>query len=61
MNKQIMEAICFKEEVKAVMQGRCPFCRNFIIIGSFRNALNEKEFKISGLCQSCQNDMFGKD
>ena len=60
MNPELMKAAGFEEEVKAVTDGKCPFCRNFIVRGSFRDALSEREFKISGLCQSCQDEMFGK-
>jgi len=27
----------------------------------FRNAISVKEFSISGLCQNCQDEFFGKD
>ena len=36
--------------------GLCPFCRD--PIGEFRDALSLREFKISGLCQSCQDSVF---
>ena len=61
MNKALMEAAGFKEEVKAVEAGNCPFCGKAIDIKTFRNALSKKEYLISGICQSCQDDMFGKD
>jgi len=28
-------------------------------ITPFRDALSEKEYKISGLCQNCQDEIFG--
>lgn len=28
---------------------------------SFRNAISRKEYSISGMCQQCQDDIFGKD
>ena len=30
-------------------------------ITGFDNDLSLKEYRISGLCQSCQNEVFGKD
>ena len=27
----------------------------------FRNALSKREFQISGLCQKCQDEVFGDD
>lgn len=37
----------------------CPTCGKKI--GEFRNALSQKEFQISGMCQKCQDSVFGKD
>ena len=45
------------EHAQALQEGRCPICKG--PIGKFRNALSEKEFAISGMCQSCQDDVFG--
>ena len=28
---------------------------------NFRNAISKKEYTISGLCQDCQDSVFGKD
>jgi uncharacterized CHY-type Zn-finger protein len=30
-------------------------------IGEFRNELSRKEYTISGMCQSCQDSVFGVD
>ena len=41
---------------------RCADCDNPVSEGSFRDALSEREFRISGLCQDCQDDVFvGED
>ena len=29
-------------------------------VGKFRDALSAREFEISGLCQDCQDNVFGK-
>lgn len=29
-------------------------------IGEFRDELSRKEYTISGMCQSCQDELFGK-
>ena len=58
MNKEIMEAAGLGEEVKLVEAGLCPFCKQEIVKGSFRDALSEKEYQISGLCQKCQDETF---
>ena len=38
--------------------GECPFCGKKA--KKFRDRKSEKEFKISGLCQKCQDKTFGK-
>ena len=42
-------------------QGRCPFCGKEVKETDFRNEISKKEFKISGLCQSCQDEVYGVD
>jgi len=50
----------FEREVKAVKAGKCPFCGQEIDPETeFRDELSKKEFRISGLCQHCQDGMFG--
>lgn len=41
---------------------KCPFCGKDMsdIKGMFRDKLSFKEFCISGLCQECQDKVFGK-
>ena len=57
MNKAIMKRMGFGEQVDRVERGLCPLCMQ--VIGEFRDALSKKEYSISGLCQSCQDDVFG--
>jgi len=59
MNKKIMEKAGFSKEVKKVEQGRCPFCKRQIKMEEFRDALSRREFRISGVCQTCQDAVFG--
>lgn len=35
----------------------CPLCHGPAV--EFRDLLSETEFKISGLCQTCQDEIFG--
>lgn len=60
MNKAIMEAMGFEQAVRAVEECCCPFCNIKIEDVPFRDELSRKEYKISGLCQNCQDDMFGR-
>ena len=58
MNADIMKK-AFPEEMKLVAEGLCPFCKQKI--GELRNPISLREFHISGLCQNCQDEMFGRD
>lgn len=40
-----------------VSRGICPTCNEKV--GSFRDGASRKEHKISGMCQKCQNSVFG--
>jgi len=42
--------VCFRERTCVVCHGPA---------NSFKNAISEKEFGISGMCQECQDDVFG--
>jgi len=59
MNKEIMKQAGFGKQVEAVEHSFCPFCKKPIVKDEFKDELSEKEYKISGLCQKCQDDMFG--
>jgi hypothetical protein len=36
----------------------CPFCRKTVNPDSFKDPLSVVEYRISGLCQSCQDGFF---
>jgi hypothetical protein len=44
---------------QALAAGKCPLCRKPIL--AFRDLLSAKEFEISGMCQECQDDVFGEN
>lgn len=58
MNKEIMKAAGFKEEVKLVEEKKCPFCKKPIVMSDFKDESSAREYGISGLCQKCQEEMF---
>jgi hypothetical protein len=58
MNKDLMRKCGFNKEMDAVEQNLCPACRQ--PIGKFRDKLSRREYEISGLCQKCQDGVFGK-
>ena len=38
--------------------GKCVFCHSEVYVNSFKDKLSLKEFKISCICQSCQDEFF---
>jgi hypothetical protein len=62
MNEEIMKKMGFGEEVKMVKEGKCPFCGSVISAQMLAgmSALELRELKISGLCKTCQDEMFGE-
>lgn len=61
MNKDIMRQAGFGQAVTDVENGNCPTCQNTIDHADFRNEISRKEFGISGMCQKCQDSIFGED
>ena len=43
----------------AILNGQCVKCGGFNL--AFRDELSRKEHGISGLCQTCQDGIFGTD
>jgi len=44
---------------QAISGKTCPCCGSSVTLDSFRDKLSLKEFHISGLCQTCQDEVFG--
>lgn len=61
MNRNLMRQAGFQDAVKAVELGECPFCHIKVNIMDFKDELSRKEFSMSGLCQSCQDDVFKEE
>jgi len=60
LEKQTQLEKLFPEEINALKQNKCPFCKKEINVEKeFRDSLSKKEFNISGLCQTCQDKTFG--
>lgn len=51
--------ILFPEQYAAKQMRLCPFCGVGINVGDFRDPLSLREYEISGLCQPCQDEVFG--
>jgi hypothetical protein len=58
MNKDIMEKMGFGKEVARAEQGNCAACGK--PVKGFRDQASRLEHRISGLCQKCQDDTFGR-
>lgn len=61
MNDDILKALGFRKELEYVARGLCPFCGLDVMIDGFRDELSKREYHISGLCQKCQDETFGKE
>lgn len=60
MNKKLMASLGFDAEMMKVELGYCPTCNKEILMKDFVDELSLKEYNISGLCQTCQDNTFGK-
>ena len=47
-----------RTQTEAQTQQICVFCGKPAF--EFRDALSRKEYEISGICQECQDEMFGE-
>ena len=62
MNKNIMKSLGKrgKEWENNFERKICPICKVMIESNSgFKDSLSLREYKISGLCQTCQDKIFG--
>ena len=48
-----------KDRTKTIAGAKCMTCPGQAV--KFRNDISRKEYTISGMCQDCQDDTFGKD
>ena len=54
-----MKAVGFKNEVKLVENDKCPICKMPIhSVDDFTDELSVAEYRISGMCQKCQDSIF---
>lgn len=58
MNKKLMRKAGFQKETERFEAGICRFCKRDITENEFRNEKSLREWRISGLCQRCQDKMF---
>lgn len=58
MNIKTVEQL-FPGSTNLMKANKCPTCKKDI--KEFRNQISKREFEISGMCQQCQDSVFGKD
>ena len=58
MNKEIVKKL-FPTAGEDIENKICPTCQKELT--EFRNRLSKKEYEISGMCQECQDKVFGAD
>lgn len=52
--------ICQLLYKRPYVPGECPKCQMPATANGFRDALSEREYEISGLCQGCQDELFAE-
>ena len=57
--KRFLRALGIRRKNAMVKSCRCPLCAERVDEEEFRNEIFLKEFKSSGLCQGCQDTVFG--
>lgn len=50
----------FEMSAARIAFGRCTLCGQKVYINEFVDELSRREYKVSGMCQSCQDDVFGR-
>lgn len=57
MNRDIIGQV-FPDALKKIDAGLCPTCGT--PVGEFRDEASVREHQISGMCQACQDRVFGR-
>lgn len=50
--------LLFPAEAARKARGQCPGCGVEVDAGGLKDELSRREFRISGLCQACQDSFF---
>lgn len=57
--KSLLKELTGRDHDECIRTGVCTFCGGEA--KEFRNNLSRRENGISGFCQNCQDEVFGKD
>ena len=58
MNEDIIKSLFGEQIIDRLHNGECPMCGHKIDLKDFADNDSLCEFKISGLCQKCQDEIF---
>jgi hypothetical protein len=56
--ERILDLLSPRPRRKSIEENVCAFCGEEVT--GFRDELSEREYHISGLCQRCQDETFGR-
>lgn len=57
--KHLIETL-FPSTAQLLKEAKCPLCGQPVRPEEFRDSKSRKEYGISGMCQECQDEVFGK-
>jgi hypothetical protein len=61
MTELLKKTGLFKEQLALKDEKKCPICKNAVNETEFTDQISIDEFKITGLCQKCQDDVFNNE
>jgi len=57
--EKVLTSLTGRSRTISIKTNTCSFCGG--AANKFRNTLSRREYRISGFCQKCQDNVFGKD
>lgn len=57
--KNFLKSLKVRQTVLKIKECKCPLCTEKVNKKEFRNDVFVREFERSGLCQECQDTVFG--
>ena len=58
--ESLLTGLMGKSRLVTVQAGECMTCDRVGVTANLRDVLSFKEYTISGMCQVCQDEVFGK-
>lgn len=59
MNIDVLKKIGFVKEADNIQYHKCPLCGKAINKADFKDTVSLREYNISGMCQACQDRIYG--